>query len=84
MHTDPDAMTLVNTILTLARTLHLQVVAEGVETEEQARFLRLLRCDQAQGYLFSKPVPAASLIELLSRGLPSSAPRSAQSGPPPG
>jgi diguanylate cyclase (GGDEF)-like protein len=65
MQEDPNAMTLVSTIISLAHSLHLKVVAEGVETEEQAKFLRLLRCDEMQGYLFSKPVPAEALIALL-------------------
>jgi EAL domain-containing protein (putative c-di-GMP-specific phosphodiesterase class I) len=38
-----------------------------VETEEQAKILRLLRCDEMQGYLFSKPLPTAALIELLRK-----------------
>jgi diguanylate cyclase len=42
-------------------------VAEGVETEEQATFLRLLRCEQAQGYLFAKPMPAEDYVKLLSQ-----------------
>ncbi|MFN2300975.1 MAG: EAL domain-containing protein [Gammaproteobacteria bacterium] len=49
---------LVSTIISLAHSLKLQVVAEGVETEEQARLLRLLGCDGMQGFLFSKAVPA--------------------------
>jgi EAL domain-containing protein (putative c-di-GMP-specific phosphodiesterase class I) len=49
---------LVSTIVNLAHSLKLKVVAEGVETEEQSRLLRLLKCDEMQGYLFSKPVPA--------------------------
>jgi EAL domain-containing protein (putative c-di-GMP-specific phosphodiesterase class I) len=53
---DPGAMTLVSTIISLAHSLKLVVVAEGVESEEQAKFLRLLRCDQMQGYLISKPL----------------------------
>jgi diguanylate cyclase len=62
---DPNAMTLVSTIISLAHSLHLKVIAEGVETEEQAKFLRLLRCDQMQGYLFSKPLPLAEITALL-------------------
>ena len=53
----PEGLALVSTIITLAHSLKLKVVAEGVETEEQLRLLRLLNCDEFQGYLFSKPVP---------------------------
>jgi diguanylate cyclase (GGDEF)-like protein/PAS domain S-box-containing protein len=62
---DLDTATLVQTIITLAHSLRLTVVAEGVDAEEQAQVLRLLRCDQMQGYLYSKPVPAADLVKLL-------------------
>lgn len=48
---------LVSTIIGLAHALELKVVAEGVETEEQANMLRLLNCDEMQGYLCSKPLP---------------------------
>jgi EAL domain-containing protein (putative c-di-GMP-specific phosphodiesterase class I) len=58
-------MTLVSTIISLAHSLKLKVVAEGVETEDQARILRLLRCDQMQGYLFSKPLRVEALLELM-------------------
>jgi diguanylate cyclase (GGDEF)-like protein len=53
---DASAMTLVSTMISLARSLKLTVVAEGVEHSEQARMLRLLRCDQMQGYLFDTPL----------------------------
>ena len=53
----PEGLSLVSSMITLAHTLNLKVVAEGVETEEQSRFLRLMRCDEMQGYLHSKPVP---------------------------
>jgi diguanylate cyclase (GGDEF)-like protein/PAS domain S-box-containing protein len=65
MQNDADAMTLVSTIISLAHSMRLKVVAEGVETEEQATFLRLLRCDQMQGYLFSKPLPMEALLDLM-------------------
>jgi diguanylate cyclase (GGDEF)-like protein len=65
MEKDPDAMTLVSTIISLAHSLRLKVIAEGVETEEQAKYLRLLRCDEMQGYLFSKPLPLEVLVSLL-------------------
>jgi diguanylate cyclase (GGDEF)-like protein len=54
----PQGLALVSTIINLAHSLKLKVVAEGVETEEQQRLLRLLGCDEMQGYLYSKPVPA--------------------------
>jgi diguanylate cyclase (GGDEF)-like protein len=63
--TDPDDASIVMAIITLAHNLRLKVIAEGVETEEQLRFLHLLRCNEIQGYLFSKPLPADSLVKLL-------------------
>jgi EAL domain-containing protein (putative c-di-GMP-specific phosphodiesterase class I) len=62
---DPDDAALVNAIITLAHNLRLKVIAEGVETEDQLRFLQLLRCDQIQGYFFSKPLPADTLLSLF-------------------
>ena len=62
---DPNTTTLVHTMITLAHSFQLKVVAEGVESEDQANMLRLLGCDQMQGYLFSKPVPVEALIALL-------------------
>ncbi len=52
-------------VISLGRTLNLRVIAEGVETEAQAAFLRDINCDEMQGYLFSKPVPAQAIEELL-------------------
>jgi EAL domain-containing protein (putative c-di-GMP-specific phosphodiesterase class I) len=62
---DPDTMTLVQTIISLAHSLRLKVVAEGVETPEQAKILALLGCDEMQGYLYSKPVPFDALTDML-------------------
>jgi diguanylate cyclase (GGDEF)-like protein/PAS domain S-box-containing protein len=53
----PEGLALVSTIINLGHSLDLNVVAEGVETEEQSHLLRLLKCDELQGFLFSKPVP---------------------------
>jgi diguanylate cyclase (GGDEF)-like protein len=53
----PEGLALVSTIINLAHSLKLSVVAEGVETEEQSRLLRVLNCDEMQGFLFSKPLP---------------------------
>ena len=64
--TDPADAALVMAIVTLAHNLRLRVVAEGVETKEQLRFLHLLRCDEVQGYLFSKPLPAEELEQVLA------------------
>jgi EAL domain-containing protein (putative c-di-GMP-specific phosphodiesterase class I) len=63
--TDPAYYGIVETCITLAHSLKLKVVAEGVETEEQAQALRKLDCDQAQGFLYSKPVPADELARML-------------------
>ena len=62
---DPDDAALVMAIITLAHNLRLKVVAEGVETEDQLRFLQLLRCDEIQGYFFSKPLPAETLATVF-------------------
>lgn len=53
---DPADAALVLAIVTLAHNLKLKVIAEGIETPEQLAFLRLLRCDEGQGYLFGKPM----------------------------
>ena len=60
-----DATSIVSTIISLAQALRFKVVAEGVEDEEQARLLRLLRCDQMQGYLFSPPQPREKIDAML-------------------
>ena len=59
-----NATTLVSTMVTLAHSLGLEVVAEGVETHEQRSLLRSMRCDQIQGYVFSKPIQADALARL--------------------
>ena len=59
---DRDDAALVMAIITLAHNLRLKVVAEGVETEDQLRFLQLLRCDELQGDFFSKPVAAETIV----------------------
>lgn len=55
---DPDTASIVTAIIGMAHTMNLKTIAEGVETEEQWKILRLLRCDLAQGFYFSKPMPA--------------------------
>jgi len=68
MATNADDVAIVSTVIALGHNLKLKVIAEGVETDEQSKFLRLLRCDEFQGYLFSKPVPADQVPALLARG----------------
>lgn len=63
-----EACAIVKTVLSLARSLNLKTVAEGVETEDQLAFLRDEGCDEIQGYLFSKPLPASEMAALLNEG----------------
>jgi EAL domain-containing protein (putative c-di-GMP-specific phosphodiesterase class I) len=74
MSTSPVHMAIVTTVISLARSLNLRVVAEGVENEQQANLLRLLRCDEAQGYLYSKPVPPDEVPGLIRKFDPGHAP----------
>ncbi|TDJ60016.1 MAG: EAL domain-containing protein, partial [Nitrospina sp.] len=55
---EPTSAAITKTIVTLAQSLGMKTIAEGVETEAQKEFLKELQCDEAQGYLFSKPLPA--------------------------
>ena len=59
--------TLTRTIVAMARSLGLQIVAEGIETTAQRDFLTALACDELQGYLFGYPMPAGEFLELLRR-----------------
>ena len=63
---DQGNLEIVATIITLARSLNLTVIAEGVETREQHQALCQLACDQCQGYLFSRPLSIEKLHEWLS------------------
>jgi EAL domain-containing protein (putative c-di-GMP-specific phosphodiesterase class I) len=65
--TDPDDAAIVLAIINMAHSLKLNVIAEGVETEEQLSYLRRHGCNQIQGYYFSKPVPAAMLEQIIER-----------------
>ncbi|MEO8457179.1 MAG: EAL domain-containing protein [Chloroflexota bacterium] len=69
-----DDTTIVTAVINMARSLKLRVIAEGVETEEELAFLQRSQCDQAQGYLFSRPVPAEQFVKLLGGGIPAQAP----------
>ena len=69
IETDATARQITATIVSLGRTLGLEVLAEGVETEGQSGHLRAMGCDSAQGYLFARPVTAAELPLLIGRPL---------------
>jgi len=58
---------LVSTIVSLAHAFKMKTVAEGVETNEQLQRLRLIKCDQAQGYLFSRPIPGSQVPALIAQ-----------------
>ena len=65
MTVDPDDAAITATIINMAKTLNLKVIAEGVETEQQALFLRAHICDEVQGYYFSRPLAASGFAEKL-------------------
>jgi EAL domain-containing protein (putative c-di-GMP-specific phosphodiesterase class I) len=67
---DPGDAAITTSIVLMGKSLDLTVVAEGVETRSQLAFLRVIECHEAQGYLFSRPVPAAEAGALLASGLP--------------
>ncbi len=70
---DPNAVAIARTIVTLARALGLHIVAEGIETRAQAQLLSDMGCDQFQGFLYSKPVPAQECAALGAFAVPASA-----------
>ncbi|MBF0588612.1 MAG: EAL domain-containing protein [Magnetococcales bacterium] len=65
---DADDAAIVSAIISMAHSLHLAVIAEGVETEQQMKFLQQKGCEQLQGFLFSQPVPPENFQKLLING----------------
>lgn len=59
LNTAPERLSQISAIVKLAHSMHLKVVAEGVETEDQSRLLHMLGCDEMQGFLFSRPLPCS-------------------------
>jgi diguanylate cyclase (GGDEF)-like protein len=70
----PHAMTLVSTVISLARAFDMRLVAEGVETIEQLDLLRVMGCDQAQGFYLGRPVPSTEIPAMIGRLSPRRAP----------
>ena len=62
---DPDSASITRAIIAMAHSLKLKVLAEGVETEEQLQFLRDNGCDAMQGFLYSRPIPAAEIVRFI-------------------
>jgi diguanylate cyclase (GGDEF)-like protein/PAS domain S-box-containing protein len=65
--TDEDAASIVSAVIGMGKNLHMQVVAEGVETQQQLELLQQRGCPQGQGYYFSRPVPAEEFGQLMQR-----------------
>ena len=68
LSSNPDDAAIVSAIIALGHGLKLSVIAEGVETAGQLAYLRELKCDEMQGFLFSRPVPASEITQLLQEG----------------
>ncbi|MEF8703444.1 MAG: EAL domain-containing protein [Candidatus Accumulibacter sp. UW26] len=66
IHRDPDNAAIALSVIALAHNLRMSVIAEGVESEAEKDFLRARGCDEMQGYLFSRPLPAAEFAQLLA------------------
>ncbi|MDR3418485.1 MAG: PAS domain S-box protein [Nevskia sp.] len=70
MTSSPGDMSIVTSIIALGRDLGLLTIAEGVETEEQAKLMRLLKCNEMQGFLFSRALPASEIEAFLNKPVP--------------
>jgi len=66
----PESVAVARAVIAMAHSFELKAIAEGVESEEQARFLRIHGCDEMQGFLFSKAATAQEALELLEHTVP--------------
>jgi EAL domain-containing protein (putative c-di-GMP-specific phosphodiesterase class I) len=66
MDSDPESHEIVRIIIMLAHNLGLKVVAEGTETEDHIKLLKLLKCEMSQGYNYSRPADAQAMLKLLA------------------
>jgi predicted signal transduction protein with EAL and GGDEF domain len=73
LDTNADDASIVSAVISMGESLHMRVVAEGVETREQVAFLKEHNCPFGQGFYFSLPVPAGEFVQLLGRGIGSEA-----------
>jgi len=69
LDSNPDDQAIARAIISMAHQLHMRVIAEGVETAQQRTFLQQNGCDEMQGYLFSRPLPAPDIERLLRQPL---------------
>jgi EAL domain-containing protein (putative c-di-GMP-specific phosphodiesterase class I) len=67
---DADSCAIVHAMLAVARHFKLKVIAEGVETLEQVQYMRSIGCEYAQGYFYSRALPAQTILEYVERGAP--------------
>jgi EAL domain-containing protein (putative c-di-GMP-specific phosphodiesterase class I) len=67
-HPTLEDTAIVRSIISMGHNLGLQVVAEGVETDGQANYLRSRKCEEAQGYLYARPMPADEFVKFLRAG----------------
>jgi diguanylate cyclase (GGDEF)-like protein len=67
---DPEDAAIIRAIVTIARTLHMHIVGEGIETVDQYEHLLSVGCDRGQGYFFARPMPVQAISEVLRVGLP--------------
>lgn len=71
---NPANAAIAASVISLGHELHLNVIAEGVETEQQLQFLRDQNCDEFQGFLFSRPVPGGEFRWMIERPVAASDP----------